>query len=348
MLAYKWCICAFVALLSTFSPIIVITATGARSLIQDDNKIVSQTIVVDPSGRGDFRTIQAAIDSIPSQNQRWICVDIKEGRYKEKVTIARDKPYIYLQGKGIDNTVIQWNDHGSIDTSATFTSQADYTIAMGIKFVNSFNSPPNGNRNPLERAVAALIAGDKSAFYQCGFFGIQDTLWDVKGRHYFKSCTIEGAVDFIFGAGQSLYESCMISVAAGILKGTPGYITAQGRENPHDTSGFVFKDCKIAGNGKAYLGRAWREYARVVFYNTLMSDIVVPQGWYAWNGAGKEDQLTMSEYNCRGLGSESSERVEWEKKLSEGEMKQLTSISFIDEEGWMNQASRILGRSKLP
>jgi len=35
---------------------------------------------------------------------------------------------------------------------------------------------------------------------------LQDTLWDCQGRHYFNSCTIEGAMDFIYGAGQSLYE----------------------------------------------------------------------------------------------------------------------------------------------
>lgn len=55
-------------------------------------------------------------------------------------------------------------------------------------------------------ALAAMILGDKSAFYKCGFLGFQDTLWDVQGRHLFKLCTIQGAVDFIFGAAQSIYE----------------------------------------------------------------------------------------------------------------------------------------------
>lgn len=59
--------------------------------------------------------------------------------------------------------------------------------------------------NPVP-AVAARIYGDKSSFYDCGFVGYQDTLWDVEGRHHFKNCFIEGAVDFIFGNGQSYYE----------------------------------------------------------------------------------------------------------------------------------------------
>lgn len=268
---------------------------------------------------------------------------------------------------------------------------------------NSYNSPPNDNHNPLERAVAALIQGDKSAFYNCGFLGLQDTLWDVEGRHYFKSCTIEGAIDFIFGAGQSLFEvyiyiifqiymihhlyiylqGCSISVAAGALHGSPGYITAHGRVNPEDRSGFVFKDCSIAGTGKAYLGRPWRDYARVVFYNTRMSGIVVPQGWDAWKSAGKEWDFTpshlfvvymcmyvcmylmkswnwifffffyrkllaLSEYNSHGSGAERGERVKWAKKLSEGEVKQFASISFIDDQGWVNQAVNIFSSWLLP
>lgn len=58
----------------------------------------------------------------------------------------------------------------------------------------------------MRPAAAAKIEGDKSGFYKVGFFGLQDTLWDVEGRHYFKQCTIEGAVDFIFGSGQSIYD----------------------------------------------------------------------------------------------------------------------------------------------
>ncbi|RXI09882.1 hypothetical protein DVH24_034242 [Malus domestica] len=69
---------------------------------------------------------------------------------------------------------------------------------------NSYNNPVNSN--PITTAVAALIAGDKSTFYRFSFFGFQDTLWDVKGRHYYKLSTIQGAIHFIFGSGQSIFE----------------------------------------------------------------------------------------------------------------------------------------------
>ena len=82
-------------------------------------------------------------------------------------------------------------------------------------------------------------------------------------------------------------QGCTVSVVAGSVNG-PGFITAQGRENPNDKSGFVFYNCNIIGDGKVYLGRPWRSYARVLFYNTQMSDIIVPQGWDAWKNTGNE------------------------------------------------------------
>ncbi|GER56098.1 pectin lyase-like superfamily protein [Striga asiatica] len=211
-----------------------------------------------------------------------------------------DKPFIYLKGEGKRNTYVVWDAHDSIATSATFTSEADNTIAKCITFVNSYNSPPN--KKPMKTAVAAMIQGDKSLFYRCGFFGFQDTLWDVSGRHYFKLCTIQGAVDFIFGAGQSLYE------------------------------------CKIVGNGNTYLGRAWRDYARVLFYNSSMSEIIVPKGWDCWYNVGREYQLTFAEHSCKGLGSNTARRVKWIKKLSPQYLNHLTSFSFIDDkQGWMRK-----------
>ncbi|KAK6122819.1 hypothetical protein DH2020_043433 [Rehmannia glutinosa] len=332
------CLCTiFLALFLAFS------STNA-SLQHRKNRINYPTIYVDPSGRGNFTTIQAAIDSVPSHNKRWICIHIKKGLYREQVRIGYDKPFIYLKGEGKRKTYIVWDAHDSIATSATFTSKADNTMAKCITFVNSYNSPSNGNGNPMRTAVAALIQGDKSAFYRCGFMGVQDTLWDVQGRHYFKLCTIQGAVDFIFGAGQSLYERCTISVVARALNGVPGYITAQARSHPLETNGFVFKDCNIIGNGNTFLGRPWRDHARVVFYNTSMSQIVVPQGWDAWFSIGREYQLTFAEHNCHGLGSNTARRVKWIKKLSNEKLNHLISISFIDNEGWMSRlAFNILG-----
>jgi pectinesterase len=53
--------------------------------------------------------------------------------------------------------------------------------------------------------VALRISGDYAAFFNVGFYGAQDTLYDHKGRHYFYRCIIEGSIDFVFGNGRSFY-----------------------------------------------------------------------------------------------------------------------------------------------
>lgn len=55
------------------------------------------------------------------------------------------------------------------------------------------------------QALAVRIGGQKASFYNCKFYGFQDTLCDDLGMHFFKDCYVEGTVDFIFGNGKSIY-----------------------------------------------------------------------------------------------------------------------------------------------
>lgn len=47
--------------------------------------------------------------------------------------------------------------------------------------------------------------------------------------------------------------------------------------------------------------------------------------------------ITFAESGCSGPGSNESKRVPWEKKLSDKELNMLTSMSFIDGAGWVEQ-----------
>ncbi|VYS67289.1 unnamed protein product [Arabidopsis thaliana] len=295
-------------------------------------------VIVDQSGHGNFTTIQKAIDSVPINNTHWFFINVKAGLYREKITIPQKKPFIVIVGAGKRSTRVEWDDHASLAQSPTFATLADNTVVKKITFANSYNFPSNGkiNKNPRVPAVAAFIGGDKSAFYSVGFAGIQDTLWDSDGRHYFHRCTIQGAVDFILGSGQSIYQSCVIQVLGGQLgPGVTGYITAQRRTNANDANGFVFINCLVHGFGKAYLGRAWRPYSRVIFYNSNLTDVVDPLGWWEWNYQGYEKQLTYAEHGCFGSGSNTSRRAKWVKKLSASAVQHLADLSFINRGGWV-------------
>ncbi|KAL5795750.1 hypothetical protein ACOSQ2_000570 [Xanthoceras sorbifolium] len=321
--------------------LLLISSNLCRALYS--NQIgVAYTITVDQSGHGNFTKIQNAIDSIPSRNTNWIRIQISPGKYWEKVTIPVDKPYIFLDGSDSKSTSIEWSDHQSTSASCTFCSDADNIIAKGITFKNNYNIQVDTGR--IAPAVAARILGDKSAFYHCAFVGMQDTLWDERGRHYFYKCYIEGGIDFIFGAGQSIYELCEINVNIGRLapEYPAGFITAQARNSSTETNGYVFKSCTIYGAGKVLLGRAYGGYSRVIFANSTLSDIVVPQGWEAWDYKDKEQNIEYAEVDCSGPGADTSKRVPWVKKLSRTELNQFVDISYIDKEGWISKLPKLL------
>lgn len=50
----------------------------------------SKTIVVAKDGSGNFKTVQAAVNSIPKNNKQRVNIYIKNGTYKEKVRISQN------------------------------------------------------------------------------------------------------------------------------------------------------------------------------------------------------------------------------------------------------------------
>ncbi|KAE9598505.1 putative pectinesterase [Lupinus albus] len=299
-----------------------------------------KVIDVNQSGEGgSFRTIQSAIDSIPKPNTQWIHIRISAGTYTEAVTIPKNRPCIFLEGAGSSSTIVQASYHDRMSTSATLISLADDIIAKDITFKNTYNNPGFAHANVVKMlpASAAKVEGNRSAFYNCSFKGVQDTLHDHSGLHYYYNCYIQGAIDFIFGDGQSIYEKCAINFTTGIDGPIrDGVITAQNRESAGSTSGFVFKECTINGiNGKTQLGRAYGPYSRVIIANSYLSDVVRPEGWSTWNQL--EENLTYVEVNNTGPGANNAKRVKWMKTLSEEELNSFLNISYVDIDGWINK-----------
>ena len=77
-------------------------------------------------------------------------------------------------------------------------------------------------------------------------------------------------------------QKCAINVTG------KGFITAQGRSSAKETSGYVFRGCKVKGTGHVYLGRAYRPYSRVIFIDSTFSNAIHPEGWFIWNQNGHE------------------------------------------------------------
>ncbi|XP_023894536.1 probable pectinesterase 8 [Quercus suber] len=298
-------------------------------------------ICVDRNGCCNFTTVQAAVNAIPDFSQNRTIIWINNGIYYEKVTVPIPKTNVTFQGQGFTSTAIAWNDTANSSHGTSFSGSVQVFstnfIAKNISFMNLAPIPNPGDVGA--QAVAIKISGDKAAFWGCGFFGAQDTLHDDKGRHYFRDCYIQGSIDFIFGNGRSLYENCLlISMAKPVdpgSKGINGALTAHGRTSQDENTGFAFTNCTVGGNGRVWLGRAWRPFARVVFASTSMSDIIAPEGWNDFNDPTRDKTIFFGEYNCSGPGANMTMRLPYVLRLNDTQASPFLNVSFVDGDQWL-------------
>ncbi|RYP93111.1 hypothetical protein DL770_000768 [Monosporascus sp. CRB-9-2] len=279
---------------------------------------------------GDFSTIQAAVNSLSTSNAKDQCIFINPGTYKEQVLVSSRAARLTIYGYTSDTASYAKNqvtitsslsqkDGLSNDETATLRVKADNFRLYNVNVENGYGE---GSQ------AVALSAYADSGYYACQFTGFQDTVLSNVGSQLFAKSMILGATDFVFGQeATSWFEACDIRVVEKSL----GYITgrfylvvpddyeyvanvemtANGREDDSSPSFYVFNNCNVAAasghnvpNGAYYLGRPWREYARVVFQNTALSAVINPDGWRIWNsGDPRTDGVLFGEYANSGEGA---------------------------------------------
>lgn len=287
-------------------------------------------MTVAQDGSGDFTSIQEAIYATKTFPWEPIKIFIKNGVYKEKVNVFSWNTHLSLIGESRDGTIITFDDHfekinkGRNSTFHTFTLRVagnDF-YAENLTIINS--------SGPVGQAVALHVEADRAAFLNVSLKGYQDTLYVAGESHrsYFKDCTIEGSIDFIFGEGTALFEDCEIK---SLLN---GYVTAA--STPKDEPfGLVFNRCNLTaapGIDQVYLGRPWRQHAKTVFLNTNMGAHILPTGWDNWSNPANEKTVFYAEHGSAGAEHASGKRVAWAKSLGKKQLKKY-SIDRIFR-GW--------------
>ncbi|KAL1350695.1 pectinesterase-like [Arachis hypogaea] len=299
-----------------------ITKRRGRKLLQLDpeaNVVVSQMVVVNPDGSGDYTTINDAVNAAPNNTlgiNGFFVIYVVAGVYEEYVSIPKTKQYLMMIGDGINRTIITGN-RSVTDGWTTFNSATFAVVAKGFVAVNmTFRNTAGGINH---QAVALRSGADLSAFYSCSFEGYQDTLYTHSMRQFYRNCDIYGTVDFIFGNAAVVFQDCNIYPRLP-MSNQFNAITAQGRTDVNQNTGISIHNCTItaaadlaASNGttKTYLGRPWKLYSRTVYMQSFMDSLIDPAGWVAWSGDFALDTLYYAEYDNWGAGSNTSSRVTW-------------------------------------
>jgi pectinesterase len=292
-------------------------------------------LVVAPDGSGQFKTVQAAIDSIPDNNAEWRTIVVKPGTYRERLVVNKRKTFVILRGedKVVGRTLLTFNRYTgmvdpeapgnklTLDGSASVVIEADNFIAENLTFENS-----SGAAAP---AIAVRTVGDKQIFRNCRFLGWQDTLWVDGKRTYFRDCYVEGRVDFIFGDATAVFEKCHIH-------GTDGGCITASATDPATPFGLVFLKCEITcAEDKTYLGSPWSPGAATAFIECELGENLQAAGWRVWHGTEHHKTARLVEYRNTGPGANTSRRASWTRQLNDAEAKNYTVENILGgEDGW--------------
>lgn len=298
-------------------------------------------LIVAQDGSGDFKTVQAAIDVVPKDNDKRVTIFIKNGVYKEKIQLRKN--LISLIGEDRERTILTYNDfalkigpYGSkLRTSGT---PSIFIYGNDILVENLTIENSSGCGNLYEQAVAVDASGDRLVFRDCSFLGYQDTLFTGGiGRQYYENCFIKGDVDFIFGSATAVFYECTL-YSNNRGQDPNGYLTAAST-SPMQKYGYVFIKCDLetgaAAPNSVYLGRLWAGFAAVAFIDCHIGAHIKAEGWHNWGRPKYETTARYVEYGSTGPGAAWGKRVKWAKQLTPDEAKEYTVEKVLaGEDGW--------------
>ncbi|MBX6385982.1 MAG: cellulose binding domain-containing protein [Microbispora sp.] len=304
----------------THSPSPSPTPTGGKPTVAAD-------------GTGVYRTVQEAIDAVPSGNSSRRVITIKPGTYREIVTIPATKPYITLQGLGSSpRDVVIVNNHYAGGNGGTFNSATAFVNGHDSVLTNLTisNDYVEDGTTVNQQAVALNLNADRAVLTNVRLLGDQDTfLINDSARAYVKSSYIEGTVDFIFGGGTAVLDDCDIYEK----RSTGAPITAA-RTDAAKTYGFLIYKSRITGAtaNTTQLGRPWGPNAQVLYReSSLSSTIKTSQPWTDMSGNSWQN-ARFFEYKNTGPGAGTNSN---RPQLSDSQAANYTPQKYLaGSDGW--------------
>ncbi|MDQ1913894.1 pectinesterase family protein [Paenibacillus sp. GD4] len=304
----------------------------------------TKRIVVSQDRRGDYVTVSEAIEAVPENNQEPVEIYIRNGVYKEVITVPANKPFISLIGESMEQTILTYDNYagkekregenyGTTGSASVFLYGHDFS-ARNLTMENTFRRSDAVTSGT--QAVAVYARGERMSFHKVRFLGHQDTLYAHSGSQYYYQCYIEGDVDFIFGGARAVFEdSDIVSLSRGSASNN-GYITAASTPitQPY---GFLIVNCRLQSDapaGTVYLGRPWHPggdpnaIGQVIVRDSELGAHIHAAGWTDMSGFKAED-ARFFEYRNTGPGAL---KTDTRAQLSDEEALKYTPRKVLDWE----------------
>ncbi|KAL8105548.1 putative pectinesterase/pectinesterase inhibitor 13 [Apium graveolens] len=318
-------------------------SNGDRKLLAAKNAQIRPDAVVAKDGSGQFKTIAAALAAYPKNKPGRYTIYVKAGIYDEYITVTKDQVNVFMYGDGPRKTIVTGR---KCNTQGVPTMQTASFAAVGTGFIAKSMGFQNTAGPQGHQAVALRSQSDMSAFYNVRIDGYQDSLYTQTHRQFYRNCVISGTVDFIFGDATVVIQNSLIIVRQP-MPNQQNTITAQGKTNRFETTGIVIQNCRIVPEQKLYptrfqtptfLGRPWKEFSTTVIMESMMGDFIQPVGWMPWQGTFALDTLFYREFNNRGPGANTAQRVKWrgyKVMTNRNEATPFTAGPFLQGDQWI-------------
>jgi len=255
--------------------------------------------------------LQKVFDGAPENST----VFLSEGMYRQKTVIRT--PGLTVIGAGADKTRIVHGDYAKKRDflGAEYNTFRTWTLAVCADGVTLKNlTVENDALAPevLGQEVALSVVADNFRMEDSILRSTQDTLFlgplpsDLVGRYEgflhdelrrfgnfrqsFRSCLIEGTVDFIFGCGKAVFECCELRSLND--KRSIGFVAAPAHDI-RQLEGFSFRSCAFTAEegvkeGTVFLARPWRDYGMSAFVDCSYGSHIAAEGFDKWQGTDRD------------------------------------------------------------
>ena len=213
-----------------------------------------------------YHNLQECLDKCEEGSKIYLKSEIYRGKFivnKKNITII-----------GMDDSIITYDAYSKMKVrkedggdgvkvygtsgSATLTVKASASnFKMFNVTIENTHVKDKIENSSGDQGVAFKTEALNGYYEECNFIGCQDTLYTSGNDNVFHKCTIIGAVDFILGNGNTIFDKCFINIRCNLNDYT--YICAPSTLRSN-TIGLFFYNCIItstSSNKENAIARPW-------------------------------------------------------------------------------------------